>query len=158
MRVNAQLINTETDAHLWAERFDRDTGDLFALQSDITSRIAIALNLELIAADAAHPPGNPDASDCILRARATLATGVTLDNYAAAISLYERALALDPQSAEARGRLASALVGRVLDFEINSAASDLKRADELIAQALVRSPNSPVTHYAKAQSAGRAGP
>ena len=40
VRVNAQLIDAETDAHLWAERFDRDTGDLFALQDEITSRIA----------------------------------------------------------------------------------------------------------------------
>ena len=39
VRVNAQLIDTETDAHLWAERFDRDTGDLFAVQDEITSRI-----------------------------------------------------------------------------------------------------------------------
>ena len=43
VRVNAQLIDAETDAHLWAERFDRDMGDLFALQNEITSRIAIAL-------------------------------------------------------------------------------------------------------------------
>ena len=55
VRVNAQLIDAETDAHLWAERFDRDTGDLFALQDEITSRIAIALNLELIGAEAARP-------------------------------------------------------------------------------------------------------
>ena len=50
-RVNAQLINAETDAHLWTERFDRDTGDLFVLQNEITARIAIALNTELVTAD-----------------------------------------------------------------------------------------------------------
>jgi adenylate cyclase len=42
VRVSAQLIDAETDAHLWAERFDRDTSDLFALQDEVTSRIAIA--------------------------------------------------------------------------------------------------------------------
>ena len=47
-RVNAQLIDAGTDAHLWAERFDADTSDLFALQDEITSRIAVALNLELL--------------------------------------------------------------------------------------------------------------
>ena len=72
VRVNAQLIDAETDAHLWAERFDRDTGDLFALQNEITSRIAIALNLELIAAEAARPTEHPDALDYILRGRAAL--------------------------------------------------------------------------------------
>ena len=70
VRVNAQLIDAETDAHLWAERFDGDTGDLFALQNEITSRIAIALNLELIAAEAARPTEHPDALDYILRGRA----------------------------------------------------------------------------------------
>src|SRR6202022_370808 len=48
VRVTAQLIDAETDAHLWAERFDGDMGDLFALQDEVTSRIAVALNLELI--------------------------------------------------------------------------------------------------------------
>jgi TolB-like protein/class 3 adenylate cyclase len=47
VRVNTQLIDAETDAHLWAERFDRDMADLFSLQSDITQRIAIALSSEL---------------------------------------------------------------------------------------------------------------
>ena len=55
VRVNAQLIDAETDTHLWAERFDRDMGDLFALQNEITSRIAVALNAELLAAEAARP-------------------------------------------------------------------------------------------------------
>ena len=40
VRVNAQLIDAETDAHLWAEQFDGDIGDLFALQNEITSRCA----------------------------------------------------------------------------------------------------------------------
>ena len=42
IRVNAQLIDAETNAHVWAERFDRDMGDLFALQNDITHRIVFA--------------------------------------------------------------------------------------------------------------------
>ena len=41
VRVNAQLVDAETGAHLWAERFDRDTSDLFAVQNEITSRIAL---------------------------------------------------------------------------------------------------------------------
>jgi adenylate cyclase len=52
IRVNAQLINAETDVHLWTERLDYAIGDLFGLQNEITSRIAIALNLELIGAEA----------------------------------------------------------------------------------------------------------
>jgi adenylate cyclase len=63
VRVNAQLIDATTDAHLWAERFDSDTGDLFALQNDITRRIARALNITLVAAEAARPSERPDALD-----------------------------------------------------------------------------------------------
>jgi len=55
IRVNAQLIDAETDAHVWAERFDGDTGDLFAVQDEITSHIAVALNLELVGAEAVRP-------------------------------------------------------------------------------------------------------
>src|SRR5215831_15846077 len=55
VRVTAQLIDAETDAHLWAERFDADAGDLFALQDEITSQIAVALNLELVAAESVRP-------------------------------------------------------------------------------------------------------
>ena len=61
IRVNAQLIDAETDAHLWAERFDRDTDDLFAVQDEITSRIAIALGSELVLAEVARPIEHPDA-------------------------------------------------------------------------------------------------
>jgi len=67
VRVSAQLIDAATDAHLWAERFDGETADLFALQNEITSRIANALGIELIAAEAARPAEHPDALDHLLR-------------------------------------------------------------------------------------------
>src|SRR4029077_18660440 len=70
IRVTAQLIDAENDAHLWAERFDGDAGDLFALQDEITNRIAVALDLELVGAEATRPTENRDAQDYILRGRA----------------------------------------------------------------------------------------
>ena len=60
IRVNAQLIDAAIDAHLWAERFDGDMGDLLALENEVTSRIAVALNLELLGAEAARPSERPD--------------------------------------------------------------------------------------------------
>ena len=51
VRVNAQLIDASTDAHLWAERVEGDTGDLFALQDELTRKIAVAVDLELIGAE-----------------------------------------------------------------------------------------------------------
>src|SRR5205823_13280122 len=70
VRVAAQLIDAETDVHLWAERFDGDAGDLFALQDEITNRIAIALDLEVVDAAAARPLERADAQEYILRGRA----------------------------------------------------------------------------------------
>jgi len=70
VRVNAQLIDAERDAHLWAERFDGEMVELFALQNEITSRLANTLGVELIAAEAARPTEHPDALDYILRGRA----------------------------------------------------------------------------------------
>ena len=90
VRVNAQLIDTEIDAHLWAERFDRDTADLFVLQNEITSRLAIALGVELIAAEVARPTEHPDALDYILRGRAVLLKPRTRDTYREAINSFER--------------------------------------------------------------------
>jgi TolB-like protein/DNA-binding winged helix-turn-helix (wHTH) protein len=136
VRVNAQLIEAETGAHLWAERFDGDTADLFALQNEITGRIAVALNLELAGVEAARPTEQPDALDYILRGRAELLKPASRTRYAEAISLFERALALDLKSAEAQSRLAAVLAGRVLDTMTGSAKADIERAKELSEQAL----------------------
>jgi TolB-like protein len=151
VRVNAQLIDAETDAHLWAERFDRDAGDLFALQDEITSRIAVALNLELIGTEAARPTNNPNALDYILRGRAAWAKAPTPDNYREVIGLFEHASALDPRSVEAQSLLATALANRVLDYMSGSAAADIERAKGLTGQALATSPRSPLAHWAKGQ-------
>jgi adenylate cyclase len=151
VRVNAQLIDAETDAHLWADQFDGDTGDLFALQNEITSRIAIALNLELTIREAARPTANPDALDYISRGRAANAKPSSRERYAKAIDLFERALALDPNSVQAQGALAGTLAARVLDNMTESAAADLARAEELAGQASATSPGSSLAHFAKGQ-------
>src|SRR5262249_58742670 len=85
VRVTAQLIDAETDTHLWAERFDADAGDLFALQDEITSRIAIALDLELVDAAAARPTEHPNTRDYILRGRAVRLKPLSRENRAEAI-------------------------------------------------------------------------
>ena len=149
VRVNAQLIDAETDAHLWAERFYGDTSDLFALQDEITGRIAVALNLELVAVEAARPTEHPDAIDYIFRGRAVRTRPLSRDGYAELISLFERALALDSESVEAQSRLAAALVGRVLDQMTDSAPADIARAEGLVGQALAASPLRPIAHHVK---------
>jgi TolB-like protein/class 3 adenylate cyclase/Tfp pilus assembly protein PilF len=151
VRVNAQLIDAQTDAHLWAERFDGDTEDLFALQDEITSRIAVALDLELVDAEAARPIEHPDTQDYILRGRAVRLKPTSHENRAEAIRLFEHALALDPHSVAAQSWLAIALMARVLDNMADEAAADIRRAEHLAERALAGSPRSAFAHFAKAQ-------
>ena len=152
VRISVQLIDAESDIHLWAERFDGDSGDLFALQDEITIWISVAVGSELVIAAAAQPTEQPDALDYTFRGRAALSKPPTRDNYAEVISLFERALAIDPRSVEAQSWLAIALARRKLDQMNDSAASadaDIARAEGLVRQALAVSPSSPRAHFAK---------
>ena len=152
IRVSVQLIDAETDTHLWADRVDRDAGDLFALQNEITSQIAVALHAELVRAEATRPTMQPDALDCVLRARALYLGKVpTRHNYAEQIALYERALSLDPSSEKVQSFFAWQLAARVLDQMTDTAASDLARAETLADRALTAFPGTALAHFAKAQ-------
>jgi adenylate cyclase len=151
VRVDVQLIDAGTDAHLWVDQFDRERGELFALQDEITGRIARHLNGELATADADHPRDPPETLDYILRGREASRKWPILDNYAAAIGWFERALALSPQSVEARNWLAGVLVTRVLRQQAAAPAADLARSEELVEQALAASPHSTHAHFVKAQ-------
>ena len=151
VRVTAQLIDAETDAHLWAERFDGDAGDLFALQDEITNRIAVALDLELVGAEATRPTENRDAQDYILRGRAVRLKPPSRENRTEAVLLFERALALDRDSVAAQSWLAIALTARALDFMTGTAAADVARAESLAERALAAAPRSALAHFAKGQ-------
>jgi TolB-like protein/Flp pilus assembly protein TadD len=151
VRVNAQLVDAETDTHLWAERFDGDTADLFALQDEMTARIAVALNLELIGAEAARRSEHPDALDLLLRARATAIRPATPEIRAERIAILERALAIDLASIEAQSWLANALGGRVAANMTETPEVDLARAEELVARALAASPRCAAAHHARGQ-------
>jgi len=151
VRINTQLIDTETGAHLWAERFDRNIGDLFALQNEITARIASALRLQLAIAESRRPTDNPDAMDYILRGRAVMNNPISRENYDKAEGYFDKALALDPHSADAASWLAVALTVRVTDELSDDPEVDLHRAEQLAGQALAAAPNDGLAHYAKGQ-------
>jgi TolB-like protein/Tfp pilus assembly protein PilF len=151
IRCNAQLIDAESDSHIWAERFDLLADDLFWLQDEVTGRIAIALDLELVELEAARRSENPDAFEYILRARAAYNRDSTRDRFDETISLCESALALDPGSIQAKGLLAQTLAGRVLDQMTETPAADLERAEALITDVLATSPRDPVGHFARGQ-------
>ena len=150
-RVNARLIDAETNVHLWSERFDGDTLDVFTLQNEITNRIAVALNTELVTAEVARPTKNPDALDHILRGRAAFSKPPTRSSLTEAIDCLERALALDPRSVEAQSLLAYLYAFRVLNQMTDTRAGDMARAEELVAQPLAEAPRMPLVHLAKGQ-------
>ncbi|MER9138361.1 tetratricopeptide repeat protein [Mesorhizobium sp. M0830] len=104
VRINAQLIDAIAGDHLWAERFDRSLEDIFAVQDEVTGKIVEALVGRLTTAPARSRPSNLEAYDICVRARALgLQTALTAKE---AILLLDRAIALDPEYAEAHRWLA----------------------------------------------------
>jgi adenylate cyclase len=106
VRVNAQFIDAESGAHLWADRFEEDVADLFKLQDEVVARLADSLGFELIKAEAAKGARstNPDANDLVMRGFGLLYDPALFSNKEkvyAARALFEHALAIDPNSAEA---------------------------------------------------------
>src|SRR6516164_7943035 len=94
----------------------------------------------------------PHSVDYIFRGHAVLHGGPpSRERYAEGIALFEHALALDPQSVEAKCPLASNLASRVIDNMTDTAAADLVRAEDLAGQALAAAPRNGVAHNAKGQ-------
>jgi tetratricopeptide (TPR) repeat protein len=150
-----QLIDAETDTHLWAERFEGDTGNLSAVSNDITGRIGHTINMELVTAEGARRTHDPDALDYIFRGNAVwFGEEQSRDMYAKIIELFERALALDPQSVQAQSLLALALVSRQLsfpDFRSGAEEAGIRRAQELAAKAVAASPRFYLAHFANGE-------
>ncbi len=121
------------------------------MQDEITNRIAVALDLELVSAEAARPAERPDARDFILRGRAARLKPPSHQNRAEAIAMFEQALALDPRSLAAQSWLAIELAARALDFMTGTAAADIARAQGLAERALAAAPRNSVAHFAKGQ-------
>jgi adenylate cyclase len=103
VRVNAQLVDGETGAHLWADRFEESVNDLFKLQDEIVARLANSLGYELARAEAQRivHSTDPDAIDLMMRGWAVLWQPMTKESTALARDYFERAMRIDPQSAEA---------------------------------------------------------
>jgi adenylate cyclase len=110
VRVNAQLIDTKTGAHLWADRFDSNLTDLGQLQNEITGRIASSLNVELIEAESRRSlqehAARPDAVDLTMRGLAVWWRPRSKENNKEARALFAQALQLDPQYPDALAGLA----------------------------------------------------
>jgi TolB-like protein/class 3 adenylate cyclase len=103
MRVNVQLIDSETGNHLWAERFDKPVADLFDMQDEVVARLANQLGTELVTAEArrAERAAHPNSMDLYFQGMAVANRGLTPENLSRARGLFERALSLDSGNIEA---------------------------------------------------------
>ncbi len=136
MRINVQLIETETGQHLWAERFDKPVADLFDMQDEVVARLANQLGAQLVAAEArrAERAPKPDSLDLYFQGWAWVNKGLTPEYLMKARGFFERALALDPGSVEnlagiagVDGMLGTAFMADDRDSRIQSAEAALTR-------------------------------
>jgi tetratricopeptide (TPR) repeat protein len=135
VRVNAQLIDAETGAHLGSDRFEEDIADLFKLQDQVVARLANTLGRELVLAEAekAARSKNPDATDLTMRGRALMMQAVpTKDAWDAARSLFDQALKIDPNDADA---LAGDATAYKTEFDLGSRNSVTNYEAKVVGQA-----------------------
>jgi adenylate cyclase len=152
--LNAQLISTETGAHVWADRFEGERSKLGELQVEFVSRLANSLGVELVKAEAMRAarerPNNPDAVDLDMRGWDAYNRSFSAANVNEALGYFERALKLDPGHTDAKIGLAQALVDRFMWLGGGDEAVDIPRAEALVGSALSAEPNNASAHYTKA--------
>ncbi|WP_247306137.1 MULTISPECIES: adenylate/guanylate cyclase domain-containing protein [unclassified Bradyrhizobium] len=154
VRVNAQLIDTETGAHLWAERFDKPRADIFDMQDEITTRLARTVGIQLVAAEGRRAererPNNMDAVDLAMRGWAILNQPLSLRRDRAACDLFDAALRLDPRNVEALVGLAFYHGNELRTFASTNREEQLRIAHTAITQALTLAPGNALAHFVHA--------
>jgi TolB-like protein/class 3 adenylate cyclase len=147
-RVNVQLIDAETGNHIWAERFDKPVADLFDMQDEIVSRLANALNAQLINAEArrAERSLHPDATDLVFQGLACSYKGWTPEHLTQGRGFFERAIALDPENISAMLGIAGIHVAASAILVTDDRAVQLAAAEVLSNRALSLAPNHALAH------------
>lgn len=119
IRINVQLADTQSNAQLWAETFEGDPANLFALQDQVTARIGNSIGREMVILTARENLtriSNPQATDYILRATAAFMKPQSVKNLAQIENWYRQALELDPKNATALHGLARSLLVQAFNF------------------------------------------
>jgi len=151
VRVNVQLVNAQTDSHLWADTYDRKLTDIFDVESEIAKEIAAALQARLTGREeqalAIKPTNNPEAYDAYLRGVSCEARNYSVDDLLKAIDSHERAVQLDPNFAQAWARLSR--VHALLYFGYgDTTAARRDAAKKALENAQKLQPNGPETLFA----------
>src|SRR5438128_508833 len=156
VRVNVQLINAQTDSHLWADTYDRKLTDIFGVESEIAIGIAESLQAKLTGREeqalAVKATTNPEAYDAYLRGVAFQARFFSSFNHRdlgrKAVSFFERAVQLDPNFALAWARLSRADAMLYFSRSDTAEAAEAARSDaakRALENARKLQPNSPET-------------
>ncbi len=155
VRVNVQLINAQTDSHLWADTYDRKLTDVFGVESDIARRIAESLRTKLTGREeqalAVKPTKNPEAYDAYLRGLAFEARShapswfTSTDLVWSAIGFYKRAVQLDPKFTLAWARLSRMDAFLYFNPVDPTTAARRDAAERALENAQKLEPNSPET-------------
>src|SRR5216117_2651783 len=148
MRVNVQLVNAQTDSHLWADTYDRRLTDILGVESEIAKRIAESLQAKVSGREeqalAVKPTDNPEAYDAYLRGLACDTRSVySNDSIRKAIDFFERAVELDPSFAIAWARLSRADAGLYFEGVETIATARRDAAKGALENAQKLEPNSP---------------
>jgi TolB-like protein/class 3 adenylate cyclase len=148
LRVNVQLIDTETRSNLWADRFDKLISDLFEMQDEIVSRLANALNTQIIEAEArrAQRSPHPNSLDLYFQGIAWLNKGPTLDHMTSARSFFEQALALDPKNVDALVGTAQVNLATAASYLTDDQVIHLAAAETALIKALSLAPQYARAH------------
>ena len=146
MRVNAQLIDAESGAHLWAEQFDTPRADLLQTQDAIVTHLANAMAFQLTQAEAARlkrtPAANRDAEDLALQCAGGQWKAGSIGKEAdRTFALCEQALAIDPNNVRALMLSGFKFLARAQAGVSSDPKGDLERADELASKALALDPD-----------------
>jgi Tfp pilus assembly protein PilF len=147
VRISAQLLDATAGSHLWAEHYDRELQDVFAVQDEVARTIVTTLEGRIAIGGAEQAQRKPtermDAYDCVLQAREHMSRY----NHLAAEPLLFRAIVADPGYAEAHARQALVLV---VKFRLDGERGHLSKAKALAEQALVLDSTSDLAHIAMA--------
>ena len=152
LRITAQLIDAETGGHLWAERFDREISDIFAVQDEVTQRIVDALKIKLTPSEAARlgesGTANSKAHDLFLLARSLLfSSSRSRDMFARATALLDQAIAEDSNYGEPYAGLAMAHGLNWQNHWTEDWSRSLEKWKSLADLAIGKSPNSAFVRY-----------
>jgi adenylate cyclase len=146
LRISGQLINAQTGAHLWADRFDGELTDIFALQDEITEQVVGAIEPHLVRAEmemaARKRPSSLTAYDLYLRALPRYHT-MTREGFLEALQLLGRALELDPNYSAAAALIAVARVYGTAQGWVSNAFEEMQEALRFARRALAIDPNDP---------------